>query len=90
MNGLSEARVCRSASQGIVSEAIQVVIASGIHLFPFRTEKLSLIAPMVLRHKWESRSPPFFLKTGEVHPPQGAGTSPVFFVLRWEAGKDPD
>ena len=28
---------------------IQVVIASGFHLFPFRTEKLSPIAPMVLQ-----------------------------------------
>jgi hypothetical protein len=26
-----------------------VVIAAGIHLFPFRTEKLSLLALMVLR-----------------------------------------
>ena len=29
------------------------------HLLPFRTEKLSPSAPMVLR-KWESRSPPFY------------------------------
>jgi hypothetical protein len=28
---------------------IKVVIALGIHLFPFRTEKLSPIAPMVLQ-----------------------------------------
>ena len=28
---------------------IKVVIARGIHLFPFRTEKLSPAAPMVLR-----------------------------------------
>ena len=27
---------------------ISAVIASGVHLFPFRTEKLSPIAPMVL------------------------------------------
>ena len=33
---------------------IKVVIAQGFHLFPFRTEKLSLVTPMVLR-KWESR-----------------------------------
>ena len=32
----------------------QVVIAAGFHLFPFRTEKLSPLTPMVLR-KWESR-----------------------------------
>ena len=36
---------------------IKAAMASGIHLFPFRTEKLSLTAPMVLR-KWESRPPP--------------------------------
>ena len=29
---------------------IKVVIARGIHLFPFRTEKLSLVTPMVLRN----------------------------------------
>ena len=29
---------------------IQVVIATGPHLFPFRTEKLSPLAPMVLRN----------------------------------------
>ena len=29
---------------------IQVAIAQGFHLFPFRTEKLSLVAPMVLRN----------------------------------------
>ena len=30
-------------------EKHQVVIAAGFHLFPFRTEKLSLLAPMVLQ-----------------------------------------
>ena len=34
-------------------------MAAGFHLFPFRTEKLSPPAPMVLR-KWESRRPPTF------------------------------
>ena len=33
-----------------MSKEIQVVIASGIHLYPFRTEKLNLTAPMVLRN----------------------------------------
>ena len=33
---------------------IQVAIAQGFPLFPFRTEKLSLVTPMVLR-LWESR-----------------------------------
>src|SRR5574344_3055338 len=37
----------------------QAAIARGFHLFPFRTEKLSPAAPMVLPAKWESRSPPF-------------------------------
>ena len=31
-------------------EFLQVVIARGFHLFPFRTEKLSLVTPMVLRN----------------------------------------
>ena len=31
---------------------IQVTIARRFHLFPFRTEKLSFVTPMVLR-KWE-------------------------------------
>ena len=30
----------------------------GAHLFPFRTEKLSPTAPMVLPYRWESRSSP--------------------------------
>ena len=30
---------------------ITVVIATGIHLFPFRTEKLSPLAPMVLLYQ---------------------------------------
>ena len=34
---------------------LKVVVALGIHLFPFRTEKLSPMAPMVLHTKWESR-----------------------------------
>lgn len=35
--------------------------SKGVHLFPFRTEQLSPLAPMVL-HSWESRSlPTFFL-----------------------------
>lgn len=32
-----------------MSKEIQVVIASGFHLYPYRTEKLSLTTPMVLR-----------------------------------------
>ena len=33
-----------------MSHLIQVAIARGFHLFPFRTEKLSLVTPMVLRN----------------------------------------
>ena len=33
---------------------IKVAIARGLHLFPFRTEKLNLATPMILR-KWKSR-----------------------------------
>ena len=38
----------------------QVAMAPVSHLFPFRTEKLSPDAPMVLPNPRESRSPPFF------------------------------
>ena len=34
--------------QGTKPEEIPVVMAKGIHLFPYRTQKLSLSAPMVL------------------------------------------
>ena len=39
----------------------KAVTAAGFHLFPFRTEKLSPPAPMVLR-KRESRLPPPFME----------------------------
>ena len=60
-------RVCLSLEREYIeslhvscmSALFLVVIASGFHLFPFRTEKLSPSTPMVLR-KRESRSPPFF------------------------------
>ena len=35
-------------------QVTKAVTARGIHLFPFRTEKLNPATPMVLR-KWESR-----------------------------------
>ena len=44
-----------------MSTLFPVVIAAGFHLFPFRTEKLSPTAPMVLR-KRESRSPPSYFQ----------------------------
>ena len=45
--------------------------APGPHLFPFRTEKLSPAAPMVLRQR-ESRSPPFFIQQAPGGDPPGA------------------
>ena len=53
----------------------KVVIAQGLHLFPSRTEKLNLAAPMILR-KWESRSPP---------PSEPRGTKPRGFFLHGRA-----
>jgi hypothetical protein len=46
----------------------RVTIAAGIHLFPFRTEKLSLPAPMVLRGRLRGRvgRRPFFIAEGLV------------------------
>ena len=41
---------------------IQVVIVSGFHLFPFRTEKLSPSAPMVLHTRGRVGSRRFFKK----------------------------
>ena len=41
---------------------IQVAIAQGFHLFPFRTEKLSLVTPMVLHHSGRVGSRRFFLE----------------------------
>ena len=42
------------ARQSRTCNRIKVAIASGLHLFPFRTEKLNLTTPMILR-KWKSR-----------------------------------
>ena len=47
----------RRPSGRVLFHLTKVVIAQGLHLFPSRTEKLNLAAPMILR-KWESRSPP--------------------------------
>ena len=38
----------------------------GAHLFPFRTEKLSPTAPMVLPYRWESRSSPNTIALSEL------------------------
>ena len=43
-NVLASSRLWRQ-----IADVYKRQIASGFHLFPFRTEKLSLITPMVLR-----------------------------------------
>ena len=57
---------------------IKAVMAAGFHLFPFRTEKLSPPAPMVLR-KWESRRPPTF--QGSLRRSVSNSFFPFFFPL---------
>ena len=42
---------------------IKVTIAQGFHLFPFRTEKLSLVTPMVLRNSGRVGSRRFLEKS---------------------------
>ena len=43
-----------TSSARCTEKSIKVAIARGLHLFPFRTEKLNLATPMILR-KWKSR-----------------------------------
>ena len=51
----TEAKAKADAKSRASSEQVtKAVTARGIHLFPFRTEKLNPATPMVLR-KWESR-----------------------------------
>ena len=51
----TEAKAKADAESRASSEQVtKAVTARGIHLFPFRTEKLNPATPMVLR-KWESR-----------------------------------
>ena len=51
------AHLTRLFNREKLKKRLRWFIARGLHLFPFRTEKLNLVAPMVLR-KRESRSPP--------------------------------
>ena len=51
------AHLTRHCDRAMLKKRLRWFIARGLHLFPFRTEKLNLVAPMVLR-KRESRSPP--------------------------------
>ena len=57
-----------------------MTIASGFHLFPFRTEKLSPIAPMVLQ-LWESRSSPTLIKS-----PSGNWGASLFYTPPIQSG----
>ena len=58
-----------------------VAIAPVSHLFPFRTEKLSPDAPMVLPNPRESRSPPFLwiVRSRPPHRPSGPRGTGSFF-----------
>ena len=58
-----------------------VAIAPVSHLFPFRTEKLSPDAPMVLPNPRESRSPPFLwiVRSRPPHRPSGPRGTGFFF-----------
>ena len=51
LNGLSFQFVIHAKESGYTEtdKDIQVAIARRFHLFPFRTEKLSFVTPMVLR-----------------------------------------
>ena len=59
---------------------IQVVIARGFHLFPFRTEKLSLVTPMVLRNSGRVGSRRFFQREALVSEDAGAFLFLDYFV----------
>ena len=50
----AQARKCQSDRTRHSKDVTKAVTARGLHLFPFRTEKLNPATPMVLR-KWESR-----------------------------------
>ena len=50
----TEAKAESKKSRASSEQVTKAVTARGIHLFPFRTEKLNPATPMVLR-KWESR-----------------------------------
>ena len=58
----------------------QVAMAAGFHLFPFRTEKLSPPAPMVLHTRGRVGSRRFFSRRGE--PLRLRRGSPLFLGVR--------
>ena len=57
--------------------AIKVAIVSGFHLFPFRTEKLSPSAPMVLRNSGRVGSRRFSRRVRGQEGPKGC-SCPLF------------
>ena len=59
---------------------IQVVIVSGFHLFPFRTEKLSPSAPMVLHTRGRVGSRRFSRRRDPV---RNSRVSLLLFILFW-------
>ena len=59
---------------------IQVAIAPGFHLFPFRTEKLSPVTPMVLRNSGRVGSRRFF---EEAPRPETDGGLSAFVPFGW-------
>ena len=60
---------------------IKVAIARGIHLFPFRTEKLSLVTPMVLRNSGRVGSRRFLEREAPVSEDAGAFLFSGLFCL---------
>ena len=53
---------------------IKAVIAQGLHLLPFRTEKLNLVTPMVLPKRESRKRPPY----REARPEMA---EPLFFMI---------
>ena len=71
----------KSVLLDIMSDLIKVTIAPGFHLFPFRTEKLSPVTPMVLRNSGRVGSRRF--QSGALQPQQLRGSFFTLFFLIW-------
>ena len=71
--------------QGVKAlNGIPVAIAKGIHLFPFRTQKLSLSAPMVLGWRRPGRVGRCRIQTEETQRKLGLFSYPSFLpVMEW-------
>ena len=63
-------------------QGIPVVMAQGIHLFPYRTQKLSLSAPMVLGWRRPGR-------VGRCRIPKEVSPTNVGLISFWPFDKDP-